>query len=396
MDGTTALILFVALVVAIGGGALVAWLVVGRVRSQVDASLAQVDASLAQRDEILRSAVDTAIDLAGDKLGDSTAAGARELDLRQAAIDQQIQGMTTDLRDLRELVAVLKQERSTQHGELSQALTEVTTRHDALYSTTQGLREALANTKARGAWGERTADDIVRHIGFVEGVNYIKQTAIEGGGIPDFTFLLPDGQRLHMDVKFPADNYVRALEATADDEQVRYRKAFLKDVRDRVKELSRRGYADADGTIGFTLLFIPIESIAGYIHESDAMLLDDALAQQVVLCSPSNLFAQLVVIRQAVEAFAIEQTSDEILQRMSGFGQQWGKFCLHMEKVDKQLDTVRRSFDALTSTRRNQLDRELDRIDDLRTQRGLPPVEATALDDGEAEAIPFLREVDAG
>ena len=80
------------------------------------------------------------------------------------------------------------------HAELTQHLA----------TTTQSLREALANPKARGQWGERMAEDILRHAGFIEHVNYEKQVAVEGGRtIPDFTFFLPKGQVLYMDVKFP-------------------------------------------------------------------------------------------------------------------------------------------------------------------------------------------------
>ena len=50
---------------------------------------------------------------------------------------------------------------------------------------------------------------------------------------------------MHMDVKFPLDNYVRYLEADNDLERKRYRDQFLRDVRDRVKELTTRGYLDA-------------------------------------------------------------------------------------------------------------------------------------------------------
>ena len=60
-----------------------------------------------------------------------------------------------------------------------------------LSSTTQSFREALANPNARGQWGERMAEDVLRHAGFIEHVNYEKQVVVEGAGIPDFTFLLP-------------------------------------------------------------------------------------------------------------------------------------------------------------------------------------------------------------
>ena len=42
-------------------------------------------------------------------------------------------------------------------------------------------------------------------------------------------------------------------------------------------------------------------------------LIDDAMGQRVVMCSPLTLFAFLGVIRQAFDNFMIEQTSDQIL-----------------------------------------------------------------------------------
>ena len=47
--------------------------------------------------------------------------------------------------------------------------------------TAQSLREVLSSSKARGQWGERMAEDVLRRAGFVEHVNYEKQVAVEGG-----------------------------------------------------------------------------------------------------------------------------------------------------------------------------------------------------------------------
>src|SRR5204863_460628 len=63
-----------------------------------------------------------------------------------------------------------------------------------------------------------------------------------GGGRPDFTFDLPKGHVLYMDVKFPMASYLRHLEADTDEARAQHLRAFLKDVRDRVKELAKREY----------------------------------------------------------------------------------------------------------------------------------------------------------
>jgi DNA recombination protein RmuC len=213
------------------------------------------------------------------------------------------------------------------------------------------------------------ADDVLRLHGLVEGVNYRKQHAI-AAGIPDFTFLLPDGLSLHMDVKFPLDNYLRYLDADSELDQRRARDDFLRDVRGHVKALAGRGYSDSVGESGETvdcvLLFIPNEALYAFIHEQDRTILDDALGQKLVFCSPLTLYAVLAVVRQAVDNFRVARTSKEILARLGAFNKQWTAFVDKMDKLDRSLSTARKDYDDLIGTRRRQLERELDKIADLR------------------------------
>jgi DNA recombination protein RmuC len=253
------------------------------------------------------------------------------------------------------------------------------------------LREALSSTSARGQWGERMAEDVLRLAGFVDGVNYKRHQPLTGSaGIPDYTFLLPRGLLLHMDVKFPLNNYLRVLDATSDVERDHARKEFVRDVRLRLKEVARRDYVDtAAGTVDCVLLFVPNEQVYGYIQEQDRTILDDALRAKVVFCSPVTLFAVLAVIRQAVDNFQLSRTSHEILERLQGFEKQWERFVDQMDKVGRNLKTAANAFDDLEGTRRRGVERELERIDALRHDR----VEAVA--DGPAGApgvLPFARE----
>ena len=68
----------------------------------------------------------------------------------------------------------------------------------------------------------------------------------------------------------------------------------------------------------------------------------------------------------------IEQTSQEILQLLGKFGQQWGKYTDSVDKVKRQFDTLNRSFDELATTRRRALERPLNAIEDLRRKQRLP------------------------
>lgn len=347
---------------------------------------AQLEARLGmEREHTVTAAADMAAKMAGEKLGDSMTSGTRQLDLRTTAFEKRVEGLTTQLERLGDVVGALQKEGAQHHGQLLSGLKEATSSTRALAETTGHLREALASPKARGQWGERMADDVLRLAGMVEGVTYRKQTGITGGAIPDVTFLLPGGRVLHMDVKFPVDNYLRHLEATTDAERDTFAKAFLRDVRGRVKELSTRtGYIDADATLDEVLLFIPNESVWAFIHERDPQLIDVALTQKVVLCSPVSLFAVLAVIRQAVEQTRLARTSNEILECLGGFGREWAKFSDSLDVVVKRFDTAQRGLEDVTGPRRRQLERQLDRIEALRAQRDVAEL-PLSFGDGEGE-----------
>ncbi|MBS3939579.1 MAG: DNA recombination protein RmuC, partial [Actinobacteria bacterium] len=217
--------------------------------------------------------------------------------------------------------------------------------------------------------------DVLHAAGFKHGVNYVTQRTLPSGSRPDVTFLLPGELSLHMDVKFPLANYLAMLECDGEADQDRCRKLFLRDVRGRVKELGTRGYVDPEsGTVDFVLLFLPNEYVFGYVHEQDPALLDDALRQGVVMCSPSTLFAVLAVVRQACDGVALQRTSDQIVGLLSGFAEQWGRYTEEVDKLGRQLDTVRRTYDGLATTRRRQLERQLERVEEVREQRGIAPV----------------------
>ena len=297
--------------------------------------------------------------------------GSEELRGTQVAIDHQVGAMRDDLARLNRLVEDVERERREHVGALSGQLREASRQTQVLAETTQSLREALSSTTARGQWGERMAEDVLRLAGFVDGVNYRRQQPMAGsGGIPDYTFLLPQGLTLHMDVKFPLNNYLRVLDASSDVERDHARKEFLRDVRLRLKEVTRRSYVDrAAGTIDCVLLFIPNEQVYAFIQEQDRTILDDALRAKVVFCSPLTLFAVLAVIRQAVDNFQLSRTSHQILELLQGFEKQWDRFVEQMDKVGRNLKTASTAFEELEGTRRRGVERELEKIEAVRREQ---------------------------
>jgi DNA recombination protein RmuC len=326
--------------------------------------------------EALSKSTEEFLKLAREKLASEREVQAKELDAKKGLIDQQLQRMTQELESVSKLMKELEKDRENKFGELASQLKTASEKTQDLAQTTATLREALASTKVRGQWGERMAEDVLRLAGFMENVNYLKQKTIEGSGSrPDFTFLLPRNLKMNMDVKFPLDNYVKFLEADSEQEKEKFRHDFLRDVRARIKEVTTREYINPEqNTVDYVLLFIPNEQIYAFIHEQDSSILDNSIKNKVVICSPITLFAVLAIIRQAVDNFSLEKTSNEILSLLSMFKKHWCQFLEKLELLGKRIDETQKEYETLITTRKRQLERPLNKIEHLRTQYKLPVI----------------------
>lgn len=299
-----------------------------------------------------------------------TAKNSQALDNNRKLIDQQISNVNSELRRVTNLVHEFEQARATKLGELGNELAGLT-------RTSSYLQRALANTQARGQWGERIADDVLRLAGFVEGINYRTQQS-QSGGRPDFTFLLPNERILNMDVKFPIENYLNHIRAESNADSEKYRKLFLKDVKSHINALAKKNYISPDeNTVDTALMFIPNETIYRFIHENDEELVDAALEKRIVMCSPLTLYIVLAVIRQAVENFALEQSSREILEILNTIKVEWGRHSDKMTELDKALAKAREAYDDLNTTRRQKLEKPLQQIEELKEKYALSKPEQT-------------------
>ena len=323
--------------------------------------------------------------LAGSVLGQQTQSGEKDLEGKKKLIDQTLESMRGDLQKMQDVVAGFEKEQVQKYGELSAHLRTAAEQTAKLQDTANHLRQALVSTKARGMWGERMAEDVLQLSGFIEGVNYLRQKTLEGSGSrPDYTFQLPQGRKVNMDVKFPLNSYLRYLETENDMEREVQKGQFLRDVRSRLKEVTTRDYINPeDETLDYVLVFIPNEQVYAFINQNDPAIIDEALRNKVILCSPFTLFAILAIIRQAVDNFSTAKAANDMLRLIGGFNKEWEKFRESMDKMGRKLEDARDEFQKLSTTRRNKLERPLQKIEDLRRLKGIEPELAI----GEAEVL---------
>ncbi len=330
--------------------------------------------ALSKNSDEFKKYADEFIRLAEEKLKSQSTDGKKELESKKELIDRNIEAIGKTLNDVQKRV----EDFGKTSGEKFAEVTTLIKQHEGitqkLNEATVHLGQALASSKKRGEWGERMAEDIVKLIGLTEGINYIKQKMLENSsGRPDYTFFLPNSMKINMDVKFPLDNYVKYLNTESEHDRKRYRDELLKNAKIMIRQVTTREYINpSENTVDYVIVFIPNEQVYSFINESDPTIMDEALKQKVILCSPFTLYAVLAVIRQAIENFNLERTASEILKLLTDFSKQWTLYKEKFKAMGERLDAAKKEYDTLVTTRSNMLERPLRKIDELGRQNAIP------------------------
>ncbi|MCF7827300.1 MAG: DNA recombination protein RmuC [Candidatus Marinimicrobia bacterium] len=324
--------------------------------------------------DVLRDSQKEFLRMADEKFKDQSKQNQNHLGEKEQLIQKSLQNMDGRLKDIVQRSTELKTELETSKDETQR-----------LRTTTETLQTLLASSQKRGQWGERLVEDILRYVGLQENINYTKQSTMGDGQRPDYTFKLPKSREINMDVKFPLAHYENYLQTSDVQLMEIEKKAFLQDVRKHLNEISKRGYIDtAKGTVDYAMMFIPNESIYGFINQEDPDFIGEALSKKIMICSPITLYAVLSLLNQATSNFMMEQRASEIMNEVVKFQQQWDKFTDVMDKTGKNLDVAVRQFQDLISTRKRALDRPVNKILELQKKEALiPGTTQLELDSGE-------------
>jgi DNA recombination protein RmuC len=263
-----------------------------------------------------------------------------------------------ELKQSQEGVVDLK----TQNAAIRQQLETTAKITEGLQTSTEGLRNLLANNRLRGEWGEQVAEDLLLAAGFVEKVNYLKQTTTMEGR-PDFTILLPDGYKLNVDAKFPFDDLISYQEAKTPAEKKRALASFNTSIRNKIKGITSKDYIDPENqTLDFVMMFIPNEMIFSFVYEMLPDINQYASERKVVLAGPFGFTAVLRMVMQAHKNFHHEKSLMQILGLISKFQEEYEKFGKSMERLGRQLDTAQKTFMEVEGTRSRQLTRVVEQI----------------------------------
>lgn len=247
------------------------------------------------------------------------------------------------LKQTDEQLKKLEADRQQTYGSISQYLQNMTETQHQLQSETRNLVQALRRPEVRGQWGELTLKRLAELAGLVEHCDFFEQENLnttEGAMRPDMIIRMPDQRDIVVDAKTPLDAYLSATEQSNEAERKNHLVRHARQVRDRVKELSKKAYwSQFKNTPDFVVLFIPGDQFLSAALEQDQALLEDALAQHVILATPTSLVALLRAIafgwRQQAStenAEAIRKLGEEMYSRLATFVEHIGKIGSSLDK----------------------------------------------------------------
>ena len=257
---------------------------------------------------------------------------------------ERMQPLREQLAKQEKLVSDLAQQRQKGFGEISETLKHVLESHRLLSAETSKLTTALRRPDQRGRWGEVQLRRVVELAGMTDHCDFTEQVTVQterGHSRPDLVVHLPGGGRIAVDSKVPLDAYLDTVD-DPEDRQSR-RVAHAEAVQQRWKELAKRSYWETlDGSPELVVMFIPIESALMAALEHKPTMHADAMAEKVLIATPTLLVGLLRSIafgwRQEAltkNARDIAEVGQELYERLNTFAQHHGVIGKRLEAAVK-------------------------------------------------------------
>ena len=315
--------------------------------------------------EALQSSMVQLAELAKAQLKTAQAEAKGDLDKRTQAVEQLVAPLKEQLGRVDTQLLKLDQERRESRGRLEAQLRTLTETGEKLRTETGALVTALRKPNARGQWGQMQLRNVVELAGMVRYCDFVEQSSLVGGEgalRPDLIVRMPGAKHVVVDAKAPLQGVLDAYEARDEEQRSEHLRAHARLLRKHVKALAEKAYWDQlDSAPDFVVMFLPGEYLYGAALDADPALLEDAMAQRVLIATPTTLLALLHAVgygwqqeRVAESAQAISELGRELYGRIVKLSSLLGTLGTRLNSAVKAYNETVGSYEArvLPSARR--------------------------------------------
>lgn len=225
--------------------------------------------------------------------------------------------------------------------------------NDRISQDAINLTNALkGNNKIQGNWGEIILENLLQDSGLIKDREYMLQQAHknEKGNYlrPDVIIRLPNNKKIIIDSKVSLTDYERYVNkqdvASANNDLFLH----VTSIKNHIKSLSSKNYNDLlEGSkLDFVLMFIPLEGAFLDAIKYDSELFSFAYNKNIILVSPTTLYATLRTIENIWRSERQNNNMEEILKTASGLYDKFLNFYEGLESLGKNLDNAQSNYKA--------------------------------------------------
>lgn len=254
-----------------------------------------------------------------------------------------------------------------------------------LQRETARIAGALNNPRERGRSAEILLERLFEHAGLVRDVNFRTQV-VEGDIRPDFVVELKDQLRVVIDAKAPLIEVMDDLENP--EKQREAASKLAQQIRLHIKALSAKNYNAINGSVDFTVLFLPGDGLYALAVDADRDLIDYAAQHNIVLSSPMLLFGLLRLVHGMGRQQRLQQNAEQIRVLGADLHKRLKTFTEHLHKTRASMVTSFKHFNAAINSMDTRLlpaARKFEELQSIPSNQALDLPETLELVDAELD-----------
>jgi len=302
---------------------------------------------------------------AKEKLGEVLDLQKKDWGLQKEEFRHLVDPLTKNLSELDKQIQEMEQRREGAYRALIQQVTQLGLSHQELQKTTISLTQALKSSTVRGRWGEVQLRRIAEMAGMISRVDFSEQVSVDEGR-PDMVVHLPNEGIIPVDSKVPMAAYLESQEL--QDEDLRRKKLddHAKSMRQHMKSLSQKAYwSQFNRSPEFVVMVVPYDSGLTAAFERDGKLLEDALANKVLIVSPVSLLALLKVIAYGWLQLQLAENAQKIAELGKELYNRFVRFGNHFSDMGKRLNMTVHAYNRAVGSMESRILPSIQRLKEM-------------------------------